>query len=72
MNEAVQAAPVYDTNDCIEGFGEVPAIITEDGVAWVLPGREITHDRAVAQHCAERLNRLVQANIPRFNRSLIW
>lgn len=63
---------LYQTDDIIHGFGEVPAVVTEEGLGWVLPNREITFDRAEAEHCAVRLDALIQANLKRYDRSLIW
>lgn len=63
---------LYPTNDIIQGFGEVPGVYTEKGVGWVLPGRSTTYCRDTALSYAKRLDRLIRANMPRYNRNLVW
>jgi|AntRauTorcE11897_2_1112592.scaffolds.fasta_scaffold69460_2 hypothetical protein len=63
---------LYQTNDVIHGFGEVPGVHTENGIGWVLPGRSVTYCRDTALAYAKRLDRLIQANVPRYNRNLVW
>lgn len=69
----IKREELYLTDDVIEGFGEVGAVKSEDGtIGWVLPGRVITNCREEAEHCARRLDRLIQANVKRYNRNLVW
>lgn len=65
-------APIYETNDIIHGHGEVPAGQDHIGLYWFLPGGEITRERDVAEHHAKRLDRMIQVNMKRYDRSLIW
>lgn len=70
MNSANE---VYQTNNIIIGFGEIFAMYTESGqLGWVLPGRVITHSKKEATHYARRLDQLIQANMKRYNRNLVW
>lgn len=70
MNSANE---IYQTNNIIIGFGEVFATHTESGqLGWVLPGRVITHCKKEATHHARRLDQLIQANVKRYNRNLVW
>lgn len=72
MGRTRRDTPVYETNDIIHGFGEVPAVHQDGKLGWVLPGRGITYDKDEAEHHAKRLDSLIQANMKRFDRSLIW
>lgn len=68
----VKNEEVYETDDIIIGFGEVPAIRTAEGLRWILPDRQHTACRRKATAVAERLDRMIRANVPRYQRSLIW
>ena len=63
---------LFQTDDIVRGFGEVAAVHTERGTGWLLPGRVITFDRRRAETTAMRLDFLIQANMKRFDRDLIW
>ena len=66
-------AEAYNSNDIVIGYGEVQAKVQECGrLAWVLPGRGITFCKEEATHFAHRLNQMVQANMKRFDRKLVW
>lgn len=72
MARRAKAEP-YNANDVVVGYGEVQAKVQTDGrLAWVLPGRGLTFCRQEAQHVAKRLNALVQANMKRYDRKLVW
>jgi len=72
MARRAKAEP-YNVNDVVEGYGEVQAKVQECGrLAWVLPGRGLTFCRKEAEHVAKRLDKMVQANMKRFNRQLVW
>lgn len=60
----------YVTDNIIVGYGEVPSVQTEQGIAWVLPGGAITHNKEEATIHAEKLDRLVRLNLNRYNRKL--
>lgn len=65
-------AVAYVTNDAIVGFGEVPAVQTSEGLQWVLPGRVMTTSKEVAMKAAAKLDRLVRANLERYDRELLY
>lgn len=69
---STNAEELFKTDDIVHGFGEVSAVHTPNGVGWLLPGRIITHDRELAERQAKRLDALIQANVKRYNRDLIW
>lgn len=62
----------YKTDDIIIGYGEVKAVHTEEGLKWALPGFIYTACRDEAIRVAEKLDRMVQANVKRFDRELVW
>lgn len=63
----------YNQDDEIVGYGEVQSQVQPCGrLGWILPGREVTFNRQRARHYAKRLNSMVQANMKRYDRSLIW
>ena len=66
------AEELFKTDDIVIGFGEVSAVPTEHGTGWMLPGRVVTHDRELAEHHAKRLDALIQSNMKRYDRDLIW
>lgn len=68
----VKSEEIYETDDIIIGFGEVPAIQTPEGLRWILPDRRFTACREEATAVAQRLDKLIRANVPRYERSLIW
>lgn len=68
----INAEELFKTNDIIHGFGEVPAVTTDKGVGWILPGRVITHDKKLAEYHAKRMDVMIQANMKRYKRDLIW
>lgn len=69
---STNAEELFKTDDIVHGFGEVSAVRTDRGIGWLLPGREITFDREKAEATARRLDTLIQANMKRFDRDLIW
>lgn len=60
----------YSTNNVIVGNGEVPAKHTYQGIVWVLPGGQVTKDRAVAETVARNLDALITSNMGKYNRKL--
>lgn len=62
---------LFQTDDIITGFGEVIAVKTPEGLRWALPGNHLTDDIEEARHHAQRMDALIRANVPRFNRSLL-
>lgn len=68
----VRAKEVYDSDDVIIGYGEVPAIHTSHGLQWILPNRELTACRDTAVRWAQQIDRLIQSNMKRYDRSLIF
>lgn len=61
-------AELYSDNIII-GYAELVATYTEDGLLrWELPGGEFTTSRAYAEGYAERLDRMIRANMERLGR----
>ena len=60
----------YITNNIIIGYGEVPAIRTSKGIAWVYPSGELTYNKDEAIALAKRLDSIVTTNLPKYNRRL--
>lgn len=60
----------YETDNIIIGYGEVPSVQTEAGLAWVLLGGFLTYDRDLAMQHAEELDRLIGGNLKRYKRKL--
>lgn len=60
----------YETDNVIVGSGEVPAVMTKMGIAWVLPGGTITHNREVALANAVTMDRMIRRNLRRYKRRL--
>lgn len=69
--DKTNAAELFKTDDVVIGFGEVQAVRTDKGTGWILPGRVITYLREEAEHHARRLDALIRANLPRYERSLV-
>lgn len=61
----------FHTDHVVHGYGEAPAIHTDTGLGWALPGGRITHNRDEALQQAEQMDRLIQVNVRRYKRSLI-
>jgi len=72
MGKAKRTDFEYRTDDIIIGYGEVKAVHTEEGLQWALPGDIYTACKEEATRVAEKLDRMVQANVKRFNRKLVW
>ncbi len=63
---------VYDTNDAIFGYGEVPAIQHNGEEVWALPGGGYTKDKDKALFYARRMDRLIRANQRQHHREMAW
>lgn len=63
---------IANPDDIRHGFGTVKAVYKEEGLHWVLPGNILTACRQEAQLAAEKLDRMIQSNVKRTGRSLIW
>lgn len=63
---------IANPDDVRHGYGTVKAAYTEEGIRWALPGNILTACKKEAQLAAERLDRMIQVNVKRYNRSLIW
>ena len=70
MQTVIQADKYYQTNNIIHGRGEVVAVMSDNGMGWMLPGEGITHDREKAEQYAIRLDHLISTNMPKYNRRL--
>lgn len=65
-NQEVQ----YTTDNIIFGMGEVPAMRTDAGLCWVLPGNGITYTKEVAIEYAKKLDKVIRANLSKYKRVL--
>ncbi len=63
---------VFHSDNIIVGFAEVKSRTINGVVQWELPGGEFTHSKLQATEYAERLDKMIQTNMKRFNRSLLW
>lgn len=72
MKKKANLTGVYDSDDVIHGYGEVKAVETEEGLQWMLPGNILTACREEALRAAQKMDRLIQANVPRYKRALVW
>jgi len=63
---------IANPDDIHHGFGTVKAVHTAEGLHWMLPGNILTKCKLEAQAAAEKLDRMIQANVKRSGRSLIW
>lgn len=70
MQNTASSSESYITDNIIVGMGEVVSIRDGETVSWVLPGGSTTHDRVEATRYAEKLDRMVSANIVQFKRKL--
>jgi hypothetical protein len=61
----------YLTKSIIVGNGEVPAVSVKGGLAWALPGGEVTTDIRTAFRVAERLDKMFNENNPKYRRKIM-
>lgn len=60
----------YQSDNIIHGSAELPAIRTDQGVCWVLPGLGVECCRESAERFAVRLDKTIQRNLRKFSRKL--
>lgn len=53
-------AELFETDNVIVGKGEVPAIRTEQGVVWVLPGGQRTSSQFEALAIATEIDHIIK------------
>lgn len=63
-------AEQYITDNILVGNAEIPARRTPQGLEWIFPGGMRTKVRAEAVAYAEKLNKLITANLLPFKRRL--
>ena len=56
------------TNNIIVGYGEVVAIRTNKGFKYALPGNRFTTSKTLATTVAGKMDRIIRANMKKFNR----
>jgi len=61
---------LFITDNVIVGMGEVPAMRTDRGLCWVLPGNGVTYNKDEAIEVATRLDRIIRANLKKYKRTL--
>ena len=65
------AARKEGQNNLIHGFAELPAIETENGTCWVMPGNIVVCDPREALESASLLDNLIRENVRKSGRSLL-
>jgi len=56
------------THNVIVGYGEVIAVRTSKGYKYALPGNRFTTSRVLATTIAGKLDRIIKANMQKYNR----
>lgn len=68
-----QKQDIVLTNSVIVGYGEVVAIRTHKGIKYALPGGRFTSSKILATTVAGKLNRIIKANMKKYNRpKFLW
>jgi len=63
---------VFHSDTIIIGHAQLNAVHKRGKVYWALPGGGHTQSKPFAMEYARRLNTMIQTNMKRFNRSLLW
>jgi hypothetical protein len=63
-----QKQSIEFTNNIIVGHGEVVAIRTSKGFKYALPGNRFTTSKTLATTVAGKMDRIIRANMQKFNR----
>jgi hypothetical protein len=62
----------FPSDNIIIGFAEIKARSRKGVVQWELPGGGYTQSKVKATDIAKQMDDLIQANMKKFNRSLLW
>jgi hypothetical protein len=71
------AAPIVPKSEArksdsvVVGFGELPAVKTDKGLCWALPGSGLICCPKAARKAAAKLDHMIQVNVQRTGRALI-
>ena len=60
----------YQSDNIIVGSAELTAVRTSNGVCWMLPGRGMECNRAVAEDFATKLDTVISKNLTKYSRRL--
>lgn len=60
----------YHSDNLIVGSAELPAVHTEQGICWILPGQRIECCAEQARKAAEHMDRLIAGNLKKYRRKL--
>ena len=60
----------YHSDNLIVGSAELPAVHTEQGICWVLPGQRVECCPEKARKAAECMDRLIAGNLKKYQRKL--
>ena len=63
-----QKQSIEFTNNIIVSYGEVVAIRTNKGFKYALPGGRFTSSKTLATTVAGKLDRIIRANMQKYNR----
>lgn len=58
-------------DNIIHGYGEVPAVETDKGIAWGLPGKAITHCPNIAREFARKLDLMIRTQLAHSPRAMV-
>ena len=62
----------FPSDNVIVGFAEIKSRSVKGVIQWELPGGGYTHSKVKATDIAKQMDDLIQANMKKFNRSLLW
>lgn len=71
MKRRKKEMPVFESDDVVHDYGEIPAVQTAEGLRWVLPGNIYTANRDRAERAARKMDRIIRFNMKRTDRSLV-
>lgn len=60
----------YRSDNLIVGSAELPAVHTEHGICWALPGQRIECCTEQARKVAECMDQLIARNLKKYRRKL--
>ena len=61
----------YKSDNIIVGNAELPAIRTNEGLCWMLPGNIAECDKNVAVKYAQQLDVVITANLAKYSRKIL-
>jgi hypothetical protein len=67
----VPKSEIRKSESIVSGYGEMPAVKTDKGTCWALPGAGLICCPKEAKKYAAKLDRMIQVNVQRTGRTLI-